>query len=160
MEDSWDLTDIFYFLIYVNSFLKTVNSNVFKRRMTLFNRVLISVGLWETSVLLFAFPKLFIFYPTHSFPFQTHFLSPAFLILLAFGLQFRALLLIWTSYSDCKKKLRGFESASELDRSSDRRRSAKLVHTLADKGCHVASATSPSDRNFDFLDLDSDCRFT
>jgi hypothetical protein len=32
--------------------------------------------------------------------------------------------------------LRGFESASELYRSSDRRRSAKLVPTLADRGCH------------------------
>jgi hypothetical protein len=31
-----------------------------------------------------------------------------------------------------RKKLRGFESASELYRSSDRRRSAKLVPTLAD----------------------------
>jgi hypothetical protein len=26
------------------------------------------------------------------------------------------------------------------------------VPTLADRGCHVVSATSPSDRNFDFLD--------
>jgi hypothetical protein len=50
-------------------------------------------------------------------------------------------------------KLRGFESASELYRSSDRRRSAKLVLTLADRGCHMVSATSPSDRNYDFLDL-------
>jgi hypothetical protein len=38
-----------------------------------------------------------------------------------------------------------FESASELYRSSDRRRSAKLVPTLADRGCHVVSATSPPD---------------
>jgi hypothetical protein len=52
------------------------------------------------------------------------------------------------------KKLRGFESASELYRSSDRRRSAKLGANLADRGCHVVSATSPSDRNFDFLDLE------
>jgi hypothetical protein len=52
------------------------------------------------------------------------------------------------------KKLPGFESASELYRSSDRRRSAKLVPTLADRGCHVLCATSPSDRNFDFLDLE------
>jgi hypothetical protein len=42
-----------------------------------------------------------------------------------------------------KKNLRGFQSASELYRSSDRRRSAKLVPTLADRGCHVVSATSP-----------------
>jgi hypothetical protein len=51
-------------------------------------------------------------------------------------------------------KLRGFESASELYRSSDRRRSAKLVPTLADRGCHAVSVTNPSDRNFDFLDLE------
>jgi hypothetical protein len=55
---------------------------------------------------------------------------------------------------DDVKKFRGFESASELYRSSDRRRSAKLVPTLADRGCHVVSPTSPSDRNFDFLDLE------
>jgi hypothetical protein len=47
-----------------------------------------------------------------------------------------------------------FESASELYRSRDRRRSAKLVPTLSDRGCIVVSATSPSDRNFDFLDLE------
>jgi hypothetical protein len=50
--------------------------------------------------------------------------------------------------------IRGFQSASELYRSSDRRRSAKLVPTLADRGCHVVSETSPSDCNFDFLDLE------
>jgi hypothetical protein len=42
--------------------------------------------------------------------------------------------------------------AKYTDRSSDRRRSAKLVPTLADRGCHVVSATTPSDHNFDFLD--------
>jgi hypothetical protein len=52
------------------------------------------------------------------------------------------------------KKLRGFESASELYRLSDRRRSAKLMSTFPDRGCHVVSAMSPSDRNFDFLDLE------
>jgi hypothetical protein len=51
-------------------------------------------------------------------------------------------------------KLYSFESASELYRSSDRLRSAKLEPTLADRGCHVVSATSPSDRNFDFPDLE------
>jgi hypothetical protein len=35
---------------------------------------------------------------------------------------------------------------------SDHCRSAKLVPTLADRGCHVVSAMSPSDCNFDFLD--------
>jgi hypothetical protein len=54
-----------------------------------------------------------------------------------------------------KKELRGFESTSELYRLSDRRRSAKLVPTLADRGYHVVSATSPSVRNFDFLNLES-----
>jgi hypothetical protein len=49
-----------------------------------------------------------------------------------------------------KKKLRRVESASELYRSSDRRRSAKLLPTLADGGCHVVSATTPYDRNFQF----------
>jgi hypothetical protein len=36
-----------------------------------------------------------------------------------------------------KKKNCGFESASKLYRSSNRRRSARLVSTLADRGCHV-----------------------
>jgi hypothetical protein len=57
-------------------------------------------------------------------------------------------------YSLVGFKLRGFESASELYRSSDRRRSAKLLSTLVDRACHVVSATSLSDRNFDFLDLE------
>jgi hypothetical protein len=35
------------------------------------------------------------------------------------------------------------ESASELYRPSDRRLSAKLVPTLADRGCRVVSATNP-----------------
>jgi hypothetical protein len=35
-----------------------------------------------------------------------------------------------------------------------RRQSAKLVPTLADRGCCVVSATNPSDRNFDSLDLE------
>jgi hypothetical protein len=52
------------------------------------------------------------------------------------------------------RKLRGFESVSELYRSSDRGQSAKLVSTLADRGCNVVSATSPSDHNFGFLELE------
>jgi hypothetical protein len=46
------------------------------------------------------------------------------------------------------KALRGYskktawpESASELCRPSDRRLSAKLVPTFADRGCHVVSVT-------------------
>jgi hypothetical protein len=38
------------------------------------------------------------------------------------------------------------ESASELYRPSDRRLSAKLVPTLADRVCHVVSATNPHGR--------------
>jgi hypothetical protein len=39
------------------------------------------------------------------------------------------------------KKLRGYQCARELYRQSDRRLSAKLVQTFADKECHVVSAT-------------------
>jgi hypothetical protein len=42
-----------------------------------------------------------------------------------------------------KNKLRGFSPQSELYRPSDRRMSAKLVPTLADRGCRVVSATIP-----------------
>jgi CBS-domain-containing membrane protein len=35
------------------------------------------------------------------------------------------------------------ESASELYQPSDRRLSAKLVPTFADRGCHVVSVTDP-----------------
>jgi hypothetical protein len=35
------------------------------------------------------------------------------------------------------------ESAIELYRPSDRRLSAKLVPTFADRGCHVVSVTNP-----------------
>jgi hypothetical protein len=45
-----------------------------------------------------------------------------------------------------------FWSASELYRPSDRRLSAKLVPTLADRGCHVVSATKSTAVNFGFLD--------
>jgi hypothetical protein len=43
-------------------------------------------------------------------------------------------------------KLRGFSPQSELYRPSDRRLSAKLVPTLADKGCRVVSTTNPHGR--------------
>jgi hypothetical protein len=42
-------------------------------------------------------------------------------------------------------KFRGF-SARELYRPSDHRLSAKLVPTLADRGCRVVSATNPHGR--------------
>jgi hypothetical protein len=44
------------------------------------------------------------------------------------------------------------ESASELDRPSDRRFSTKLVPTFTDKRCHVVSVTNPYGRNLHFLD--------
>jgi hypothetical protein len=43
-------------------------------------------------------------------------------------------------------------SASELYRASDRRLSAKLVPTFADRGCCVVSATGPYGLILDFLD--------
>jgi hypothetical protein len=45
-----------------------------------------------------------------------------------------------------KQKLRGFSPQSELYRPSDRRLSAKLVLTLADRGCRVISAMNPHGR--------------
>jgi hypothetical protein len=41
---------------------------------------------------------------------------------------------------------------SELYRPSDRRLSAKLVPTFADRGCRVISSTDPLGRILDFLD--------
>jgi hypothetical protein len=49
---------------------------------------------------------------------------------------------IWPS----SNKLRGFIPQSELYRPSDRRLSAKLVPTLADRRCRVVSATHPHGR--------------
>jgi hypothetical protein len=44
------------------------------------------------------------------------------------------------------------EFASELYRSSDRRLSAKLVPTFAERGCHVVSVADPSGHILGFLD--------
>jgi hypothetical protein len=44
------------------------------------------------------------------------------------------------------------DSASELYRPNDRRSSAKLVPTFADRGCHVVRVTDPYGRILDFLD--------
>jgi hypothetical protein len=44
----------------------------------------------------------------------------------------------------------GLKSASELYRPSDRRLSAKLVSTLADRGRRVVSAANPHGRLFRF----------
>jgi hypothetical protein len=48
------------------------------------------------------------------------------------------------------KKTPWLESASELYRQSDRRLSAKLVATFADRGCHVVSVTDPYGRILGF----------
>jgi hypothetical protein len=45
-----------------------------------------------------------------------------------------------------QNKLRGFSPQSELYRPSDRRLSAELVPTLADRGCRVVRATNPHGR--------------
>jgi hypothetical protein len=44
------------------------------------------------------------------------------------------------------------ESARELYRQSDRRLSAKLIPTFADRGCHVVIVTDPYGHNLSFLD--------
>jgi hypothetical protein len=44
------------------------------------------------------------------------------------------------------------ETANELHRPSDHRLSAKLVPTLADRGCHVVIVTDPYSRILAFLD--------
>jgi hypothetical protein len=46
-------------------------------------------------------------------------------------------------------------SASELYRPSNRRLSAKLVSTFADKGCHVVRVTDPYGRILVFIDRSS-----
>jgi hypothetical protein len=50
------------------------------------------------------------------------------------------------------KKTAWPESASELDRPSGRRLSAKLLPSFADRGCHVVSVTDPYSRILGFLD--------
>jgi hypothetical protein len=53
------------------------------------------------------------------------------------------------------KKTQCPESVSELYRPSDRRLSAKLVPTFADRGWHVVSVTNLYGRNLGFLDRSS-----
>jgi CBS-domain-containing membrane protein len=50
-----------------------------------------------------------------------------------------------------KKKTPWPESESKLNRPSDRRLSAKLVQTFADRRCHVVSVTDPYGRIVGFL---------
>jgi hypothetical protein len=54
--------------------------------------------------------------------------------------------------ADGTKKTLWPESASELYRPSDRRLSARLMPTFADRGCHVVSVTDPYGRTLGFLD--------
>jgi hypothetical protein len=57
-------------------------------------------------------------------------------------------------YNKAKKKTKPPwpESAIELYRPNDRRLSAKLVPTFADRGCHVVSVTYPYASILGFLD--------
>jgi CBS-domain-containing membrane protein len=58
-----------------------------------------------------------------------------------------------TNFSVSDKKITPWpESESELYRPSDRRLSAKLVSTFADKGCHVVSVMDPYGSILGFLD--------
>jgi hypothetical protein len=52
-----------------------------------------------------------------------------------------------------KKKTPWPQSESELYQLNDRRLSAKLVPTFADRGSHVVSVTDPCSRILGFLDL-------
>jgi hypothetical protein len=47
------------------------------------------------------------------------------------------------------------ESASDLYRPNDRRLTAKLVPTFADRGCHVVSVTDPYGRILGFLNREA-----
>jgi hypothetical protein len=49
------------------------------------------------------------------------------------------------------KRTPWFESVSELYRQSDPRLSAKLLPTIADRGCHVVSVTDPHGRILGFI---------
>jgi hypothetical protein len=60
--------------------------------------------------------------------------------------EFRHILFFPHLKQEIKKKLCGFSPQSELYRPSDRRLSAKLVSTLADRECRVVSATNPHGR--------------
>jgi hypothetical protein len=67
----------------------------------------------------------------------------------------------WTKYhtnevDQQQQKTPWPESASELYRPSDRRLSAKIVPTFADRGCNVVGVTDPYGRILGFLDQ---CRY-
>jgi hypothetical protein len=61
---------------------------------------------------------------------------------------------VWVTQKCCllKQKTPWPESASELYRPNDRRLSAKLVPTIADRWCRVVSMTDPYARILGFLD--------
>jgi hypothetical protein len=50
-----------------------------------------------------------------------------------------------------RNKLRGMSPRANYTQQSDRRLSAKLVPTFADRGCHVVSVTDPYGRILGFL---------
>jgi hypothetical protein len=58
----------------------------------------------------------------------------------------------WTVDKQKLKRLRGLSLVLELYRPSDRRLSAKLVPTCADRGCQVVSVTDFYGRNLGFVD--------
>jgi hypothetical protein len=57
-----------------------------------------------------------------------------------------ALARLSSTHTDKEKKTPGFYFASELYRPRDSRLSAKLVSTLADRGCHVVGEMNPHGR--------------
>jgi hypothetical protein len=65
--------------------------------------------------------------------------------------RFSAIMVILV-YERNKKETPCLESGSELYRLSDRRMSAKLVPTFADRECHVVSVTDPYGRILRFID--------
>jgi CBS-domain-containing membrane protein len=56
---------------------------------------------------------------------------------------------------DSKQTTPWSESVSELYQPSDRRLTAKLVPTFADRGCHVVSVTDPYGHILGFIDWSS-----
>jgi hypothetical protein len=61
----------------------------------------------------------------------------------------------WIENHEVMKKLKKTpwsESTSKLYRPSDRRLSAKLLPTFADRGCHVVNVTDPYSRILGFID--------
>jgi hypothetical protein len=66
--------------------------------------------------------------------------------------KYKMTLRVWIANIHHKLKTPWPEFASELYRPSDRRLSAKLVPTFADRGCHVVSVADPYSHIIGFLD--------